>query len=118
LRKALLVRADFEVVLENARSGDFVYFDPPYFPVSQTANFTDFTNQPFGAAEQERLAIVFDKLARRGCNVMLSNSDTPYIRELFEGYRTGISLTANRSINSKGDRRGPVGELLVCSWMK
>ncbi len=119
LRKALLVRADFEVVLENARSGDFVYFDPPYFPVSQTANFTDFTNQPFGAAEQERLAIVFDKLARRGCNVMLSNSDTPYIRELFEGYRTGmVSLTANRSINSKGDRRGPVGELLVCSWMK
>jgi len=119
LQRAVLIRAGFEVVLENARPGDFVYFDPPYFPVSRTANFTDFTNQPFSTGDHERLANIFDELARRGCLVMLSNSDTPYVRELFDGYRAGmVSLTANRSINSKADRRGPVGELLICSWMK
>ncbi|MFZ5644642.1 MAG: DNA adenine methylase [Bacillota bacterium] len=118
LQGARIFRGDFEVVLENAQTGDFIYFDPPYFPVSRTANFTDFTDRSFGPKEQERLAGTFHKLAQRGCLVMLSNSDTPFIRDLYDGYRRGIiSLTANRSINSKGDRRGPVGELLICSWI-
>ncbi|MFZ5646587.1 MAG: DNA adenine methylase [Bacillota bacterium] len=119
LRGAVLLKADFEVVLENARPGDLVYFDPPYHPVSRTASFTDFTDRSFGPGDQERLAQTFHILARRGCLVMLSNSDTTFIRELYGQYGAGvIPLTANRSINSKADRRGPVGELLICSWMK
>lgn len=119
LQRADLIRGDFGVVLENARPGDFIYLDPPYHPVSSTASFTDFTDQSFGARDQERLAGIFDQLARRGCLVMLSNSDTPFVRELYQDYRRGIiPLTANRSINSKGDKRGPVGEIIVCNWIK
>ncbi|HBV98179.1 MAG: hypothetical protein JL50_00275 [Peptococcaceae bacterium BICA1-7] len=119
LSGAKIFRADYSVVLDNARPGDFVYFDPPYFPLSRTASFTDFTNLSFGAREQEKLADMFNELHQRGCLVMLSNSDTPFIRELYGRYGRGvIALTANRSINSKGDRRGPVGELLICSWLK
>lgn len=119
LSGAKIFRADFAAVLDNARPGDLVYFDPPYFPVSRTASFTDFTDRSFGPREQEKLADIFHELDRRGCLVMLSNSDTPFIRELYGRYGRGvISLTANRSINSKGDRRGPVGELLICSWFK
>lgn len=119
LQGAKIFRSDFELVLEKACSGDFVYFDPPYFPVSRTASFTDFTNRSFGVKEQERLAETFHELDRRGCLVMLSNSDTPFIRELYGRYGRGlIPVAANRSINSKGDRRGPVSELLVCNWLK
>jgi DNA adenine methylase len=119
LQGANIFRGDFAVVLDNARPGDLVYFDPPYFPLSRTSSFTDFTDRSFGPREQEKLADIFQQLDRRGCLVMLSNSDTPFIRDLYRQYAPGtITLTANRSINSRGDRRGPVGELLVCSWMK
>ena len=119
LQGASLTVGDFEIVLENACSGDFIYFDPPYYPLSRTSSFTDFTDQSFSTRDQQRLAEVFDELSGRGCLVMLSNSDTPFIRELYAKYEHGIvALTANRSINSKADKRGPVGELLVCSWIK
>lgn len=119
LQRAELMAGDFEMVLENARPGDLVYFDPPYHPISRTANFTDFTDQSFTPRDHERLARAFDQLARRGCLAMLSNSDTPFIRDLYGEYKKGmVPLTANRSINSRGDKRGPVGELLVCSWIK
>lgn len=119
LQRAVLSSGDFEGVLDNARPGDFIYFDPPYFPVSKTANFTDFTQNSFGVRDHERLARTFDELARMGCLVMLSNSDMPFVREMYAKYSQGIiPLTANRSINSRGDRRGPVGELIVCSWTK
>lgn len=119
LQGVVLQKSDFEIVLKNASPGDLVFFDPPYFPVSRTSNFTDFTDQSFGASDHQRLAAVFDELVRRGCLVMLSNSDTPFIRDLFSKYGPGvIPLTANRSINSKADKRGPVGELLICSWIK
>ncbi|MFZ5595984.1 MAG: DNA adenine methylase [Bacillota bacterium] len=119
LQGAVIQRSGFEVVLENAGPGDFVYFDPPYNPVSNTAYFTSYTEQSFSIRDQERLAGVFDELARRGCKVMLSNSDTPFIRSLFEKYSRGIiPIMARRSINSKGDGRGPVGEIIVCSWLK
>lgn len=118
LQRAVLAAGDFEMVLDNARPGDFVYLDPPYYPLSRTASFTDFTDQSFSSRDHERLARVFRQLARRGCLVMLSNSDTPFVRELYSGYEPGIiPLTANRSINSRGDKRGPVGELVVCSWI-
>ncbi|MCL6610184.1 MAG: DNA adenine methylase [Peptococcaceae bacterium] len=119
LQRAVLMAGDFEMVLENARPGDFVYLDPPYYPVSRTSGFTDFTDRSFSAKDHERLSRTFDELAGRGCLVMLSNSDTPFVRELYAGYRRGIiSLTANRPINSRADKRGPVGELIVCSWIK
>jgi DNA adenine methylase len=105
----------FRRVLADARKGDFVYFDPPYVPVSDTAYFTAYTKAAFGPPDQEELAAVYRELDARGCRVMLSNSDTPFVRKLYAGYRLE-ELQARRSINSRADRRGTVGELVVLNY--
>ena len=92
--------ATFDAVADEARRGDFVYFDPPYDPVSATADFTSYTRNGFGVGDQERLAEVFGRLVERGCAVMLSNSDTPFVRKLFEGYDL-CPIIAPRAISSK-----------------
>ena len=92
-----------------------MYFDPPYVPVSTTSNFTNYVAGPFGWPEQERLAKVFARLAQRGVLVMLSNSDTPAVRDLYRGYRIE-RVAATRSVNSNPERRGKVGEVVVRSF--
>jgi DNA adenine methylase len=114
LAKVELVTCDFEESASRAKKGDFVYFDPPYVPLSRTATFTAYARGGFGRDAQARLAGVFDRLARRGVRVLLSNSDVPEIRELYRAYRIHV-VKAARSINSKGSRRGPVSEVLVSS---
>jgi DNA adenine methylase len=106
---------DFGRVLDVAREGDFVYFDPPYAPLSNTSYFTTYTKNGFDGAEQRRLAQAFVELDRRGCKVMLSNSSAPLIRELYEGFHIH-EFTARRAINSKGDKRGPIAELLITNY--
>jgi len=103
---------DFEEVLAHAKEGDFVYFDPPYVPVSVTAGFTSYAAGGFEWPEQERLAGVFARLASAGVRVMLSNSDTPAVRRLYAGFRID-TVSAPRSINSNATRRGRVGEVVV-----
>jgi DNA adenine methylase len=71
-----------KILLGNAKEGDFIYLDPPYNPVSSTAYFTKYTNNGFSYKDQEELATVFRKLDNRRCKVLLSNSDTQFIREL------------------------------------
>ncbi|RME23458.1 MAG: DNA adenine methylase [Deltaproteobacteria bacterium] len=105
----------FERVLTRARRGDFVYFDPPYVPLSKTSSFVSYAKDGFGLEDQERLAEVFGKLARRGVRVMLSNSDTPFVRDLYRDYLL-VPVKAKRPINSRGNRRGPIGELVVLSY--
>jgi len=107
--------ADFEMVLDQAKPGDFVYFDPPYQPVSNTSNFTSYTAGVFDEGEQRRLAAVFRELDRKGCYVMLSNSDSPLIHDLYSGFRIK-TLMAKRYINCKGDRRGAIPEALVLNY--
>jgi DNA adenine methylase len=102
----------FEAVLDDARRGDFVYFDPPYHPVSATADFTTYAAGGFGAEDQERLAATFARLAERGCAVMLSNSDTVFTRKLYARYRVD-RVYAPRAVNSRADRRGAVAEIVV-----
>jgi DNA adenine methylase len=115
LREIEIEVRDFEQVLASARRGDFVYFDPPYVPASVTADFTSYVPGGFGLEEQQRLAGVFARLAGKGVHVMLSNSDTATVRELYAAFRIDVVLAA-RSINSKGARRGKVGELVVRSY--
>jgi DNA adenine methylase len=112
LRGARLAAVDFEACLEEAGPGDLVYLDPPYQPLSATAYFTAYTAGDFGFDDQRRLARVFQELDARGCRVMLSNSATEPIRALYAGYRQ-VVLQAARPINSRGQGRGPVPELLV-----
>lgn len=107
---------DFTHVLAVAEPGDFIYFDPPYDPVSSTARFTAYTRNAFGETQQAQLADIFRTLAERGCRVLLSNSDTPLIRRLYEGYRIQ-RVRATRAISCVGSKRGAVPELLVRSYM-
>jgi len=107
-----LVVGDFFRCLEWAGSSDLVYLDPPYHPLSETANFTSYTQADFHAGDQQRLAGLFRDLDFRGCQVMLSNSCTPFIRDLYADYEQ-IEVQAIRAISAKGDQRGAISELLV-----
>ncbi|MFQ5578395.1 MAG: DNA adenine methylase, partial [Anaerolineae bacterium] len=117
LRDVELRAADFSEAVETAVPGDFVYFDPPYVPLSQTSSFTSYDRAGFGHADQVRLAEVVRRLTERGVRVMLSNSSAPLVYALYDkpGYRL-IEIRARRNINSKADRRGPVKELLILNY--
>lgn len=104
---------DFRSVLDRSEPGDFVYFDPPYVPVSTTSYFTAYSRGGgFGPAEQTALRDVFALLAGRGVHVLLSNSDVPFVRELYAAFPTD-QVMARRNINSNPDARGAVAEVLV-----
>ena len=105
---------DFESSCKKAKRGDFVYFDPPYVPVSKTASFAAYHSVAFTSAEHARLAETFARLTERGVKALLSNSDTPETRELYREFETR-TVQATRAINSNASRRGGVPELLVHS---
>jgi DNA adenine methylase len=115
LRRVALEARDFGELVRQTRSGDFVYFDPPYVPASSTADFTSYVAGGFGWNEQTRLAEVFARLTAKGVFAMLSNSDTQAVRELYSPFCIDTVL-ASRSINSKGDKRGKVGEVVVRNY--
>jgi DNA adenine methylase len=115
LQNAEIEVAPFAAVARRARKGDFVYFDPPYHPLSSTANFTSYTESAFGEQEQRELAHIFRALDRKGCKVMLSNSWTPFVRNLYKGFRL-VEVKAARAINSKAEKRGQVSELVVLNY--
>lgn len=112
LEVAGVANEDFASVVVVARAGDFVYFDPPYLPVSETGNFTAFTAAGFGMHDQERLAACARRLKEGGVRVLLSNADLPAVRKIYDGFELR-RVTARRNINSKGGGRGDVGELLI-----
>jgi DNA adenine methylase len=116
LARTELAAEDFTAVLDHAEPGDLVYFDPPYHPVSTTAYFTAYSRGGFGADAQRRLAEVFAELADRGVSVILSNSLTEFTRGLYASFPVREVL-ANRSVNSRIDRRGKVSEVLVTSFL-
>jgi DNA adenine methylase len=115
LRRVRLDCSSFAGVLERAQRGDFVYLDPPYNPTSKTASFTAYSAGGFGPDMQRELARIYAELDRRGILVMLSNSSTPLIRELYAGFRI-VEVRAARAINSKGARRGAVTELVILNY--
>jgi DNA adenine methylase len=115
LASARLAWGDFEVAMKGAGGGDFVYLDPPYVPVSETSDFTSYARGGFGWSEQERLAAACRALWRRGARIMLSNSDTKSVRELYRGFRIDV-VHAARSINSHGAKRGKVREVVVRNY--
>ena len=112
LQRAELRVGSYMEHVADAGPGDFVYFDPPYDPVTKTASFTSYTARNFGDSDQHDLARVVGDLTDRGVFVMLSNSDTPFIRDLYRGFRIERVL-APRAINSRSKSRGPVNELVI-----
>lgn len=109
--------ASFEQVLEQANPGDLVYFDPPYVPLSKTSNFTAYQAAGFSQAAQVKLRDACTKLTKRNVNVILSNSATTLVRDLYT--TPGFTLSevkANRAINSNASRRGKQVELIVTNY--
>lgn len=117
---AHLFANNYQGTLELARGeGDFIYLDPPYKPTSITANFTSYTNDGFGDKDQIALYEIFKKLDRKGCKIMLSNSDTPFIRELYRDFKEYTSqASVLRAINCKPTGRTGHTELLVRNYEK
>jgi len=108
---------DFEAVLHDAKKGDLVYFDPPYQPVSTTANFTSYTNKDFTYDDLRRLAELCLRLDSKGCKVLLSNSDSKEVRDIFSEKPWKVTkIEANRSINSNSKKRTGHFELLIRNY--
>lgn len=119
LQRATISFDDFEVTTRDARAGDAVYADPPYMPISKTANFTAYCNGWKGLEDHIRLEAHARELAERGVFVLASNADTPEMRELWSPQRWNVErVTMRRNINSKGTARGAVGELVISTpWL-
>lgn len=115
LRHTKLLNQSFESILNHARKGDFIYFDPPYYPVNETSNFTKYTKLVFLEKEQEKLAEIFRSLDQRGCLVMLSNSDTDFIHKIYSGYDR-VTVSVRRSVGAKTATRGAVNELVIRNY--
>ncbi len=106
----------FDRVLKQAwHPQDFVYFDPPYYPISATSRFTSYNRYGFTPEDQIHLRDTFATLAERGVQVMLSNSDCPFIHDLYQGFHVR-PIQANRAINANARRRGKITELLITSY--
>jgi len=112
LAAAELRCADYRKAVHDAKAGDFLYFDPPYDPVTATANFTSYSADGFSPDDQRALAETARELVAKGCKVMLSNSDTPFIRSIYKGFRVE-RVKCPRAINSNAAKRGDVDELLI-----
>ena len=115
LQGVMIAPIPFTEALEKAKNGDFVYLDPPYFPLTSTASFTAYQKGSFLENEQKQLAQLFKELDEKGCFVMLSNSDTPFIRELYRKFST-VTVKARRAINCIGTKRGKINEIVVRNY--
>ncbi|NTV40780.1 MAG: DNA adenine methylase [Candidatus Moranbacteria bacterium] len=115
LQHTKLTSVSFDKAIAGAKKGDFVYFDPPYHPLTETAKFTSYHKDSFTKDDQLKLRDVFIELDKRGCYVMLSNSHSPFINDIYKKYRRE-TVMANRAINCKASGRGKIKELLILNY--
>jgi DNA adenine methylase len=115
LKNVTLVSTDFEKATKLAQKGDFLYFDPPYLPVSKYSDFKRYTKEFFYENDHIRLSKIFKELDRRGCYVMASNSNTELIHNLYKGFNIKTVL-AKRLINKTASKRGAISELLITNY--
>ena len=116
LQNANILNVSYKEVLKYASKNDLVYFDPPYYPLTQTASFTSYSEFEFLEKEQIELYEVFKSLSQKGCKVVQSNSDSQFINDLYHEYKIYEIILANRNINSKISQRGKIQELLIRSY--
>ena len=108
---------DFESILKDAKKGDFVYFDPPYQPVSDTANFTSYTHRDFTEDDLQRLADLANQLNSKGSHVLLSNSNTKIVKKIFSSKKWKVKeIAVNRAINSNSQKRTGHKEVLIKNY--
>ena len=122
LQQVSLENRPYVDVYEGAKEGDFVYFDPPYYPRNKTSQFAQYARDGFRAEDHETLTGLFIELTRRGVHCMLSNSDAPFVVSLFEEARTVCpevrihKVLARRNINSKAGSRRAIHEVVVTNY--
>ncbi|MDY4760683.1 DNA adenine methylase [Streptococcus thoraltensis] len=112
-----ILNGDFEKAVEMVRTGDFVYFDPPYIPLSETSAFTSYTHEGFSYEDQVRLRDTFRRLDGRGAHVMLSNSSSPIVEELYKDFYVH-KVEATRTNGAKSSSRGKISEIIVTNYEK
>jgi len=115
LKRVAISQTSYESLTKKAKRCDFIYFDPPYHPLNATSSFTSYQAGGFTADDQKNLRDEFKRLSDIGCRVMLSNSDTPLIIELYKEFNVK-KIHAARAINSKGDGRGKILEVLITNY--
>lgn len=113
LARAEIKLADYKHVLDSAKAGDVVYLDPPYPPLNGTSFFTHYTKERFGKDDQVEVATLANKLRAKGCAVVVTNADTPTIRELYSGWAVA-EISRPRWITSSAHKHR-VGELIFMS---
>ena len=107
----------FEAVFDDTKKGDLIYFDPPYQPISSTANFTSYTHRDFTEDDLERLATLANQLNSKGCHVLLSNSNSKVVKDIFSEKHWKISsINANRAINSNAQKRTGHKEIIIKNY--
>lgn len=110
-----LLTGDYRAALDGVSAGDFVYLDPPYQPISETASFTSYSAEGFDTERQLELHNEFVRLRRRRIRAMLSNSATPFTRKLYADFRCH-EVAVHRSISCAAKTRGAATELVVCTY--
>lgn len=115
LQNSKLEVKQFYEITKEAKKGDFIYFDPPYYPLDKKPSFTTYTKDKFLDKEQKHLAEVFKELDKKGCKVMLSNSDSDFIKMLYKSYHINL-VKATRMINCDATKRGKINEVVVTNY--
>jgi DNA adenine methylase len=110
-----IVLSSFHEIINRTKQGDFVYFDPPYFPTNNTANFTTYSKDGFDEEMQHELASICREIDLKGVKFMLSNSAVPFTLALYKNFNVSV-VKAGRAINSQGSKRGKIEEILVTNY--
>src|SRR5699024_4468992 len=113
--KIKIMQGDYKLALKGLRKGAFVYFDPPYLPISSSSSFTGYTEGGFTLTDQEELKEQCDILNQKGIKFLLSNSEHNLIKDLYKEYNI-TTVKAKRAINSKGNKRGEINEVLIRNY--
>ncbi|MDH5717778.1 MAG: DNA adenine methylase [Spirochaetia bacterium] len=115
LKNAKIMCAEYHKTVKTARKNDFVYFDPPYEPISSSSNFVSYVKEGFSSKDQEMLSETFKELTLKGVKCMLSNSNSSFVRKLYKGFNIN-KVKAARFINSAASKRGKIEELIITNY--
>lgn len=115
LERVIIKKQGFQKIENFVKKEDFIYFDPCYNPKTRTTIFNNYTKEGFLEKEQRKLSGLFKRLDKRGCKLMLSNSNTALVKELYKGYQIK-TVKCGRSINCKGDGRKKISELVIMNY--
>lgn len=110
-----IVCNSYKNITSKCKNNDFIYFDPPYFPISKTSNFTDYTKENFGIKEHYELADEFERLSSHGSKIILSNSNSDYIKSLYKNYNI-LKVKSSRNINCNASKRKNHYDLIITNF--